>query len=310
MIIKRIFEVNRECDGFRLDRYLKERMPRLSRNRIQQIIPTAVDILGKPTTKCKSRVRFGDRVMVRKTARQEPLCPRTFTIIHKDEDLLVVNKPPGLPVHASAKYYFNTLTMVMRERLGDDHGYHMCHRIDKETSGLIVFAKTTGSEAFVKKQFAKKEVRKEYLAIVCGSPPAESFVVNKPLKITTDPDAIIDIRMMVDSEGLPSKTEFSVLKTLAPNYALVLCRPKTGRMHQIRVHLASEGVPILGDKLYRHGDEFFRDCCDGLITEEMKRAMVMPRQALHAASIEFTHPKGGRVRYYAPLPVDMQEVLK
>jgi 23S rRNA pseudouridine1911/1915/1917 synthase len=232
-------------------------------------------------------------------------------ILHDDPDFVVVDKPAGLPVHASAKFYFNTLTMVLRERFGDP-APQICHRLDRETSGALVCAKTREAAAVIKSAFATKRVRKAYLAIVHGQPPwDEEVTIDQPLALTSrDDDTLVPgVRMIVRADGLPSLTRVRVLERTA-RHALVRCTPVTGRQHQIRAHLAYAGYPIVGDKLYAHGDVAFRKFCDVGLTAELAALFELPRQALHAAEVTFPNPRGGPdVCVTSPLPPELRRVL-
>src|SRR5262249_51805850 len=155
-----------EHSGARLDHYLKRMIPRLSRTRVQAIIRDQLaQVPAAPhALKPSSTVLAGDHYVIRREAKAEPPCPRHVEILHDDDRILVVDKPPGLPCHASAKFYFNTLTRVLFERFGPD--LQICHRLDRETSGALVVAKDPETAALVKGAFEHKRVAKTYVAIV------------------------------------------------------------------------------------------------------------------------------------------------
>jgi 23S rRNA pseudouridine1911/1915/1917 synthase len=227
--------------------------------------------------------------------------------------MLVIAKPAGLPVHASARYYFNTLTRVLRERY-PDQDVQICHRLDRETSGALVLARGRQVAARLKAAFAAHRVSKTYLALVHGhppwpSPPAEPHVIDLPLGLVRDPEALIDIRMVVRDDASPAVTRVHVIER-RPHCALVRCVPVTGRQHQIRAHLAAVGHPIVGDKLYAHGDEAFAAFCDGGMTDALMARFQLPRQALHAAAIAVPHPVTGEsLTVSCPLPPDMRDFV-
>ena len=297
----------------------------MSRTRIQLLIEqqltrgAAADI-DVPSRKIKSNttVATGDIFTIRRLARAEPPCPRTFSVLHSDDDLLVLDKPSGLPMHSSAKFYFNTLTRVMSERY-PDRDPQICHRLDRETSGALVAAWNKPAAAIVKTAFAAKRVSKTYLAIVQGHPPwpdegdssADDYVIDVPLRVARagDPTKLLGVRMFPGPGGLPSITRVRVVERAGP-YALIRCTPVTGRQHQIRVHLADAGYPIIGDKLYAYSDAEFLDACDGKWTQELRDKFILPRHALHAASVEVPHPtRGGRLRIDSPLAPDLERFL-
>lgn len=287
-------------DGWRLDHFLKWRIGRLSRTKIQEIIRTQITLPGR-AARASTPVREGETFLLRRPAPVEPEVPRTFDVLYEDEVLRVIDKPAGLPMHTTAKFWRNTLVAVLRERYPGAHN-EIAHRIDRETSGALVIARTPAAGAFLKKAFAERRVEKHYLALVKGRPP-DAFVVEAPLKLLDTPSRLM---MGVAPDGLPARTRFTVLKAL-PDHALVEARPETGRQHQIRVHLASRGYPILGDKLYGASEiDFMRACDEGVTPELLARFDGLARQALHAARIAFPHPVSGHtLTVESPLPADL-----
>jgi 23S rRNA pseudouridine1911/1915/1917 synthase len=308
-IVERRFVVEEAHAGLRLDHYLKRKIPRLSRTRLQEIIRTQLTRSGGGPVKAHSPVATGDELVIRRPARPEPPCPRTFEVLYRDEDLLVIDKPAGLPVHVSAKFYFNTLTRVLRERFPDEP-LQICHRLDRETSGCLVVARSREAAAALKGAFAAKRVEKTYLAIVSGAPSWDRRDIDLPLGLVDPERALISVRMEVREGALPARTRVTVLER-REGAALVRCEPVTGRQHQIRAHLAAVGHPIVGDKLYAHGDEAFAAYCEDGLTPELLALFELPRQALHAASIAFAHPRSGdRLEVESPLPQDLALYLK
>jgi 23S rRNA pseudouridine1911/1915/1917 synthase len=305
-IVERRFAVEDEYDGFRLDHYLKRKIPRLSRTRLQAIIRAELESSDGRVLKPSSPVAAGLRLTLRRQARPEPPGPRDFGVLHRDDDVMVVDKPAGLAVHASARFYFNTLTRVVAERFPDE-GWQICHRLDRETSGALVMARGRAVAARLKQAFFRKEVDKTYLAIVHGAPAWDTRAIELPLALARG--GAIDVRMVVDDAGLPAATDAEVIERRA-GIAVVRCRPRTGRQHQIRAHLAAIGHPIVGDKLYAHGDEIFRRFCDEGDSPELLAEVGLGRHALHAASIELDHPtRPGRLRVVAPLPPELVAFL-
>jgi 23S rRNA pseudouridine1911/1915/1917 synthase len=350
-IVERHLLVTPELAGLRLDHFIKAQIPRLSRTKVQHVVvhqlrrakaSDAEDARAARSARAErsagprdddhdhaaaepaprplrpnTSVLAGERYTISRPARPEPPCPRTFGIVFEDDELMVIDKPAGLPVHASAKFYFNTLTRVMMERFpGAD--LQICHRLDRETSGILVVAKSKARSAVVKAAFAQKRVSKTYLAVVHGDPPWPELDDDAPdgrldaaIRVAgvNDPTPLTGVRMLAGPGGLPSLTLVRVVERRPP-YALVRCQPVSGRQHQIRLHLADAGYPIVGDKLYGHGDAVFMAFCDRGITEELARRFVLPRHALHAASIKVPHPRDGRMlELSAPLPRDLQQLL-
>lgn len=320
-IIERRVEVGEEHAGWRLDHFLKARIHRLSRTRLQQVIETQLRRPDGRACKPATTVAEGDVFVLRRPARPEPPCPRALPVLAQGRSYVVVDKPAGLPVHASAKFYFNTLTAVLRERFGDPPP-QICHRLDRETSGALVCATHRAAAASLKGAFAAKRVRKQYLAIVHGSPPwpdaddpGPDAALDAALAVAgpDDDTALRGVRMVpraaTAEDALPSRTEVRVVHR-AGRYALVRCTPITGRQHQIRAHVAFAGYPIVGDKLYAHGDDAFRAFCDHGLTEELAGLFELPRQALHAAAVRFPDPDGGGdVHVEAPLPPELRAFL-
>lgn len=322
-IVERRFLVTEDFSGHRLDHYLKRMIPRLSRTRVQTVIRTqlARDVRGDGAADARpfrpsSSVAAGDTWVIRRPARAEPPCPRTFGVLYKDADVLVVAKPAGLPVHASAKFYFNTLDRVVGERFPDED-WQICHRLDRETSGVLVMAGNPAAAAALKGCFADKRAAKTYLAIVHGDPPwpdaatGAETTLDFPLALAQpgDPSRLPHVRMLVRDGGLPSITRVSVVERVA-GFALVRCRLITGRQHQIRAHVAHAGHPIVGDKLYRAGEDAFIAFCDRGWTRALAETLLLPRHALHAARIVIPHPtRGTPLDVEAPLPWDLAAFL-
>lgn len=310
-IIERRFEVSLDHAGWRLDHYLKQQIPRLSRTKLQTIIEEQLTREDGRTCKVSTAVAAGDVFIIRRAARPEPPCPRHIEILLDEPSFVVIDKPAGLPVHASAKFYFNTLTTVLRERFGDP-APQICHRLDRETSGALVCAKSREAAAVIKGAFAAKRVAKTYLAIVTGQPPWDTVDLDTPLALAgpDDDTELPGVRMIARAGGLQSLTRCEVTAR-AGGYALVRCRPVTGRQHQIRAHLAHAGFPIVGDKLYAHGDAAFRRFCDEGLTPELAELFVLPRHALHAHEVCFPHPDNRtEVKVISPLAPELRTFLE
>lgn len=307
-IVERALLVPPELAGLRLDHFIKTQIVRLSRTKIQEVIETQLS--GPRTIKPASIVAAGDVYVIRRPARQEPPCPRTFDVVYEDALVRVIDKPAHLPVHASAKFYFNTLTRVLWERYPDEDELQICHRLDRETSGCLVVARDRDTAAFVKDAFASKaRVTKEYLAVVHGQPAWDETLIDLPLRVSTrDDDTKLPGVRMIWGDGQPAATR-CVVERRANDMALIRCTLLTGRQHQIRAHLAAQGLPIVGDKLYGHGDAAFIRYCDVGLTPELAALFQLPRHALHAARVVFPLPDGRTVAAEAPLPVELLQLL-
>ncbi|MFG0241329.1 MAG: RluA family pseudouridine synthase, partial [Phycisphaerales bacterium JB054] len=210
--------------------------------------------------------------------------------------------PAGLPVHPSASYHRNTLTFLLRERY-PERTPHLAHRLDRETSGVLVCARTLEDERALKRSFERREVSKRYLAIARGRLPDDEGHVDLPLG---RPDEGLHLLMVVREDGLPSRTRYRVVAR-APEHTLVALEPETGRQHQLRVHLAALGHPIVGDKLYGpEGTSAFLENIETGMTPELEARLGHSRQALHAHGLTITHPRtGDPIDLTAPLAPDL-----
>jgi 23S rRNA pseudouridine1911/1915/1917 synthase len=294
-----------ECAGWRLDHFLKFRIRRLSRTKIRSIIETQVKMPDGRRARPSSGVRSGEIIHLDRPAPREPPVPRHFEVLAEDDTFLAIDKPAGLPMHTTAKFWKNTLVALLRERYPEER-LQICHRIDRETSGVLLIARQPEAASFLKKAFARRAVSKSYLAIVHGQPPAEG-TIELPLRLLDSPTHLM---MGVVEGGLPSVTDYRVVERY-PEHALVACAPRTGRQHQIRVHLAALGHPIVGDKLYRASEKQFMDYCDGGMTPELLAAFDgLARHALHAHRLTFPHPRSGvPFTVESPLPPDLRAFL-
>jgi len=302
-VIERDIVVPPECSGWRLDHFLKRRIGRMSRTRIQSIIGEQISFPDGRPARPSSPVRAGETILLRRPAPVEPEVPRRFDILFEDESVLVIDKPAGLPMHTTAKFWRNTLVALLRERYPDEQ-MEIAHRIDRETSGVLLIARNRQIASFLTRAFARRAVEKTYLALVKGHPLDEGKI-DLPLRLL-DTKSRIMMGPAKDGSGLTAVTQFRVLRRL-PEHALCEARPLTGRQHQIRVHFASIGHPIVGDKLYGAGEELFMRSCDEPLTPELLACFDgLPRHALHAHRLTFPHPVGKHaVTIESPLPADL-----
>lgn len=322
-IIEVRFVVEEDFHGFRIDHYLKRKIRRLSRTRIQEVIRTQLEVERAGAArrlKPHSPVVTGDRLVIRRPARPEPPCPRHFGVLYEDDTVVVIDKPAGLPVHASARYFFNTLTRLLAERWPGG-GLQIAHRLDRETSGCLVVARGRAAAAKLKGAFERRLVGKEYLAVVHGAPAWDETLIDLPLALARPRHLqhnapAFRIRMEPAAgrdDALPAQTHVRVIERHA-GCALVSCRPLTGRQHQIRAHLAAVGHAIVGDKLYAHGDEAFVRWCDRateLSDDDVAAEFGLARQALHAAAVTFPHPTtGAPLTVRSPLPAELRAYLQ
>jgi 23S rRNA pseudouridine1911/1915/1917 synthase len=307
-IIAQNIVVPPECRGWRLDHFLKRRIGRLSRTRIQAIIAEQIFFPDGRVARPSSPVRAGEVIALRRPAPVEPDVPRHFEILHQDDRVLVIDKPAGLPMHTTAKFWRNTLVALLRERYPDEQ-MEIAHRIDRETSGVLLVARDRAAASFLTRAFAARKVDKTYLALVKGQPPDEGRI-DLPLALRDTPSHVMMGPAPDGAAGLPAATRFRVVRRL-PAHALVEAHPETGRQHQIRVHLAALGHPIVGDKLYGAGEALFMRACDEGVTPELLACFDgLPRHALHAHRLTFPHPTTrAPITVESPLPADLSAHL-
>ena len=298
-----------ESRGQRLDRTLAERLPGESRASLQRLMRGGrIRVAGRPA-RPSDRVRGGERVEIDRPAPEpSPLAAEDLplAVLHEDADLLVIDKPPGQTVHPGAGARGGTVVNALLHHCRDLSGVGgverpgIVHRLDKDTSGVLVVAKNGLAHRALAAQFKAREVDKTYEALVWGRPRAGRGVVDSP--IGRHPTA--RTRMAVRSEGRASRTAYRVLYTRGPVSFLEI-RPETGRTHQIRVHLSSLAHPIVGDRLYGGRKDLVR--LDAPFGEILRAYSGL---ALHARRLAFTHPRSGeRLAFEAPRPRDLQDLL-
>jgi 23S rRNA pseudouridine1911/1915/1917 synthase len=282
----------------RLDQLLAKRLPEFSRSRLQQLIRDGFVRLNNETSRPRQIVRAGDRIelteppleKIKNLPERIPL-----EILFEDEDLIVINKPPGMVVHPGAGHREHTLVNALLNHcptlsgIGGKERPGIVHRLDKETSGCLVVAKNDAAHRELSKQFAERTVKKIYLALVAGKLRNVVGVIEE--KIGRHP--VHRQRMSATtSRGRAARTEYRVVRS-SERASLVECRLHSGRTHQIRVHLHHLGHPVLGDKVYAP-----------------RLAKNFPRQMLHAWKLGFPHPRTQEWKgFEAPVPDDFKGAL-
>ena len=295
--------------GWRLDRALAAAVPTLSRERLKALIRSgAVETGGKQVRDPAAKVRGEEALRVAvpepRPAHNEPQ-DIPLTILFEDEHLLVVDKPAGLVVHPAAGNLDGTLVNALLHHcagklsgVGGVARPGIVHRIDKDTSGLLVVAKTDVAHEGLARQFAAHSIDRRYLAIVSGVPERKEGTVDAALARSSANRKKIAI--VKGGRGKRSVTHWKRLKTLS-DAALVECRLETGRTHQVRVHMASIGHPLIGDPVYGR---------PGKTHGKLLKDLGFHRQALHAAELGFTHPvTKHKLAFSSPMPTDMQELM-
>jgi 23S rRNA pseudouridine1911/1915/1917 synthase len=316
----RQFTVHEEADGQRLDLFLAQQLGDVSRSRVQLLLHQGgVQIGGKPA-KASRKVRAGEEIAVVGDPEPPPLKAIAeaiaLEIVYEDHDLAVVNKPAGMMVHAGAGAneddrnrgtLVNALLHHMQElsAAGGPLRPGIVHRLDKQTSGLIVVAKNDNAHARLASMFARRQVRKLYLTLVQGALPEEKGSVNAPIAR----DAVRRTRMTTRREGGRSAiSHWQVLRRISGpygNFTLASVRIETGRTHQIRVHMASLGHPVVGDTLYGAASAIAPKPDHSRLPR-----LVLNRNFLHAAELEFLHPvTGERLSMVSNLPPDLKAFM-
>src|SRR3954470_17376362 len=224
--IEHSFVVENECHGWRLDRFLCKKIPRLSRERVQRVIRGECWVDGRPA-KPSLLVAPGQTVTFRRPAPVEPDAPRILPILKEDAAFYAFDKPAGIAMHPTAKFHHSTVTSVLREKFPGE-ALQITHRLDLETSGVLLVARGYEAAVALKRAFARRKVHKRYLAVVHGALEGEG-VVDAPLALA---GGLVRVKMAVRADGLPSRTRWRV-RARSGDYTLVDCWPETGRQHQI-----------------------------------------------------------------------------
>jgi 23S rRNA pseudouridine1911/1915/1917 synthase len=300
-----------EDAGERLDRFLARRLTGLSRSRLKQLIETGCVSEGGATLSDPSQKVKAGQVFQLDLPPPAPATPEgqaiALAIVYEDADLIVIDKPAGMVVHPAPGNPDSTLVNALIAHCGDslsgiggERRPGIVHRLDKDTSGLLVAAKNDATHLALSADFAARRIDRRYLAVVWGMPKDREGEIEGD--IGRHP---VDRKRMavVSRGGKPALTRYRVLEALGLGASLVECRLATGRTHQIRVHLAAIGHPLLGDPVYGRETAERR----ARLTPEGRAALAdFRRQALHAASLGFRHPRTGDwLAFESPLPADL-----
>ena len=298
----------------RLDAFLVRHFPRHSRVKLQRAIASENVLLDGRKAKSSTRIQAGQQIrFLPPTIEPEGSIPEDIplTILYEDEHLVAIDKPAAMVVHPAKGHWSGTLTAALAfhfkhlSSIGGPTRPGIVHRLDRDTSGVILIAKTDQSHLSLSAQFEKRTVEKEYLAIVSPAPDRDSDLIDKPIGAHPYQREKKAIR-----EGHPSSRAASSIYEVIQRrkgFALVRVKPKTGRTHQIRVHLAHIGTPVLCDRLYGGRAKL---TLKDLTRRDADTEVLLDRQALHAHRIRFNHPDSGQpIVIEAELPGDMERTL-
>ena len=312
-------------EGSRLDKVLASHIGELSRARIQALLEDGqVSSRGEPERLARRKVAAGERFVV---ALPEPAVAAPLgeaiplSVLHEDSELIVIDKPAGLVVHPAAGHATGTLVNALIAHCGDSLSGiggvkrpGIVHRLDKDTSGVMVVAKTDHAHRALQAQFeahgADGKLERGYLCVVWGGLDRRQGRISAPLH--RKPSNRLKIAVARDDEGRAAATNYSVIETFADAKgrtvaSLLACRLETGRTHQIRVHMAHIGHPLLGDRTYGMG---FKSSAARLTAPQKAALARLGRQALHAALLAFEHPTSGRkLKFESALPVDLGDLI-
>ncbi len=314
------FEVDKGQVLLRIDKYLMTRIPNTSRNRIQQAAEAECIRVNGRIVKSNYRVKPGDdiRIVMDRPRYENEIIPEDIplNIVYEDDELLVVNKPAGLVVHPGHGNYSGTLVNALAFHLKDNPDYDvsdprmgLVHRIDKDTSGLLVIAKTPRAKTSLGVQFFNKTTKRQYVAVVWGEMKDESGTVEgnigrslkDRLQMAVFPDG---------DQGKHAVTHYKTLENLT-HVAVVRCQLETGRTHQIRVHMKHIGHPLFNDARYG-GDKVLRGNTSAKYAQFIQNCFkICPRQALHAKTLGFVHPVTNQeMNFDSEIPSDMTNLIE
>jgi 23S rRNA pseudouridine1911/1915/1917 synthase len=297
-------EINRsyilavENQGARLDKYVSEHCPEISRTQTQKLIGNGYITVNGHTGKAGLKLNIGDKITINIPTSPSPLQPEPIplNILYEDDDLLVIDKQAGLTVHPAPGHSTHTLVNAILSHLsslpdtGDRQRPGIVHRLDRDTSGVMLVAKNSTAHQNLTDQFKNRSVVKVYQVLVKGHLVPEDGIIEAP--IGRDPLYRQRMAVVAESRGREARTTYHMIEYIG-GYTLLEVRPETGRTHQIRVHLGAIGYPVVGDKVY------------GVKSEHLSR------QFVHASLLGFRLPSTGEyVEFPSPLPPDLSNALK
>ncbi|WP_058188077.1 RluA family pseudouridine synthase [Terracidiphilus gabretensis] len=326
-----------EAAGQRLDAFLASQLDGVSRSRVQLLLDQGGVRVDEDVPKASLKLRGGERIEISGEPRPVPLkaTPEDIplSVVYEDTNLAVIDKPAGMMVHAGSganddERNKGTLVNALLHRFqklsatGGDLRPGIVHRLDKETSGLIVVAKNDRTHAALAKKFSAREMKKTYIALVQGAVERERGTINAAIARDPARRTRMTTRIAADAEDGQARSavsHYTVLRRIATRFGkftLVEVRIETGRTHQIRVHMASIGHPVVGDTLYSASGHLTDQVASNVVTSRAARRnrpaerLKLERNFLHAAELEFAHPITGKpVHLKAPLPPELTDFL-
>lgn len=308
--------VDEDSAGQRLDNFLMRHLKGVPKSHVYRIIRSGEVRVNKGRASADDRVAAGDQVRLPPVRISERVAEkadamaatvasgapaRQFSILFEDEHLLAIDKPAGVAVHGGSGVSFGVIEQLRMAR-PQAVFLELIHRLDRETSGILLIAKKRSALKHLQNQFRERETGKTYLALVLGQWPASKKVLDKPLHkyLLADGERRVKVVSKDDPDGMPSVTLVKPRATSTQDFTLLEVTIKTGRTHQIRVHLASEGHPIAGDDKYGDFDQ-------NKVLMRVVDAPALKRMYLHAWRLQFSHPASGkRIELLAPLPIELE----
>lgn len=305
----------------RIDKFLADKLPNASRNKIQEAIEAGFVAVNGQLAKASYKIKPQDEVVVSftKPPRNPELVPENIplNIVYEDEDVLVVNKPAGMVVHPAIQNWSGTLVNALMYHFnsnlpsqeGNEIRPGLVHRIDKDTSGLLLIAKNEKALTVLSKQFFHHTIERKYFAIAWGVPKEPSGTIDANIG-RSPKDRRVMMTFPEGDIGRHAITHYNLEEDVR-YVSLISCKLETGRTHQIRSHLRHLGHPLFADEMYG-GKRILKGTPTGAYKQFVENCFkICPRQALHAAVLGFKHPKDGRDMYFeAPIPEDMQNLLE
>lgn len=319
--ILRVFRVPPESEGMRCDVFIQSQLRNTSRTRARAIVLASAFSADGRRLRPSERVRGEDRIFLWRAPFEEQEAPEQLVTLYEDPHLLVIDKPPLMTVHPTARHHKHTVIKRLEAQRPGEF-LSLIHRLDRETSGALLLARTPEAERAFKRMLENRTVdaagsarsrhhrplttgmQKTYLALTWGVPAPG--IVDVPLEPDKDNPLRVKMRVAPPGHGLRAKTEIAVLEQRG-GYGLVRCELHTGRQHQIRVQLAHLGCPVVGDKLYGPSERLLAKAADLQLTEEDLALLELPRHALHAHRYRLLHAVTGEpLDLISPLPPDLK----